>query len=149
MHNPNSFFQSGKMKRFVCVTPANSLPLLPFHCSTPTPGKASHPAPDIQSSLSSFVTCFAPGNNIAQALGRYSSLSQASLRDVCVVGWCQSLLTLARCGSQQDCPRGGGSAVSSRWALSSPSQPPPFPLKEALSHPDFRETVFRENACER
>lgn len=107
------------------------------------PQTFSHP-------LSSFVTCFAPGNNIAQALERYTSLSQASLRDVCLVGFCQSFLTLARCGSQQNCPGGNRSGVSSSCALYSLSQfPLAFPLKEPLCHPNFQETVFRGNTCKK
>lgn len=131
--------------------------------STPPPFPPLHPhllarpptlAQTFSHQLSSFVTCFAPGNNIAQALGRYTSLSQASLRDVCLVASCQSSPTWAEFGSQQNCAgKEGGAGVSFSPAhslLSLPSSTfPHFALKELLSHPCFHETVFRGKACNR
>lgn len=82
---PKQLFPVWKMKRFVCAKPAKSLPLLLPSGPPPPPGKASDPAQTFSHQFSSFVTSIAPGNNIALALGRCASLSQASLR--CLSGW--------------------------------------------------------------
>lgn len=95
----------------------------------PPLGKASHPAPDIQSWLSSCVTCSCPGNNIAQALGTSTSHSQAAFRDICQGGVCQASLILARAGSQQDCVGcKSWSSVLSLVCLPPPLSPPPSSL---------------------
>lgn len=96
----------------------------------PPPGKASHPAPDIQSWLSSCVTCGCPGSNIAQALGTSTSHARAAFRDICQGGVCQASLILARAGSQQGCvgSKSWSSVLSPVCLLSPPLPLPLLPL---------------------
>lgn len=158
MHSPNSFFQSGKMKRCVCAKPAKPPPLLPFHRATPhlLAGPPTQPQ-TFSHQLSSFVTCFAPGNNIAQALGRCTSLSQAS--EGRLSGWVSVWLGFASRLRPWPALAHGTVVREAGWVwcrffpcslpAALPLHLPRFALKEPLSHSDFHETVFRGKACTR